>query len=172
MTAHPREAHDFVVSPRIYVAVLLALMALLGLTLAASFIDLDEQVATILSKWTHKQYNPQDMYWNLGVALLVAFTKAGLIMLFFMHIRYGSQLAWAFAAAGFVWLGILITLTLSDYLSRSYPSGVPKSPPQYPTPNLMRPPPRPTPEVPGASAAPLQPVRPTRPSSFWQNGNT
>ncbi|HEY2585376.1 MAG TPA: cytochrome C oxidase subunit IV family protein [Tepidisphaeraceae bacterium] len=171
MTEHPREEHDHVVSPTIYIAVLLTLMALLGLTLVAAFIDLDEHMARIMTGWTGRPHAPEAMYWNMGVALLIAITKAGLIILFFMHIKYGSRLAWAFAAAGFVWLGILLTLTLADYLSRNYPPGAPKGPPQYPTPNLMRPEPRPNPEVPGASAAPIQPGLPDTGLSFWKNDN-
>ena len=32
-----------------------------------------------------------------------AVTKTGLIILFFMHVRYNSRLTWLFASAGFVW---------------------------------------------------------------------
>ena len=64
-------------------------------------------------------------YINLGplntiVAMTVAVCKALLIILFFMHIRYGSRLTWIFAGAGFFWLVLLLTLTMSDYLSRSW----------------------------------------------------
>lgn len=157
MTEHSHEAHEHVVSPGVYVAVLILLMLLLGLTLLAAFIDLDEEVAKILANWTHKPHEPGDQYWNMGVALLIAFTKAGLIMTFFMHLKYGSRIAWAFAVAGFVWLGILLTLSLADYLSRNYPPGVPKGPPMSPTPDIIRPAPRPDAVVPGASAAPVHP---------------
>ena len=60
---------------------------------------------------------------NLGVAntvaaLVIATAKMLLVILFFMHVRYHSRLVWLFAGAGFVWLLIMITLTLTDYLSR------------------------------------------------------
>jgi hypothetical protein len=39
-----------------------------------------------------------------------------------MHLKYGPRLTWVFAAAGFVWLSILLTLTLTDYLTRNHPA--------------------------------------------------
>src|ERR1051325_155137 len=56
---------------------------------------------------------------NTTVALLVAFVKMALIILFFMHVRYGRRLIWMFVCAGFIWLFIMIELTMSDYLTRS-----------------------------------------------------
>jgi cytochrome c oxidase subunit IV len=56
---------------------------------------------------------------NLPIALTIATAKAALILLFFMHVRDSKPLIWLFAGAGFFWLAILITLTLSDYLTRS-----------------------------------------------------
>jgi cytochrome c oxidase subunit IV len=62
--------------------------------------------------------------WEMGifnpvVALAIACTKATLVILFFMHVRYSSKLTMITIAAGFFWLMILITLSLSDYLSRN-----------------------------------------------------
>src|SRR4051812_22589579 len=57
---------------------------------------------------------------NLPVALLIACTKAVLVILIFMHVRYSSRLIWVVAAAGFYWVGIMLVLTLSDYLSRGW----------------------------------------------------
>jgi cytochrome c oxidase subunit IV len=55
---------------------------------------------------------------NAAVAMTIALVKMLLIILFFMHVRYSSRLTWLFAAAGFVWLAIMILLTLNDYLTR------------------------------------------------------
>jgi len=55
---------------------------------------------------------------NAIIAMIIAVAKMVLIILFFMHVRYSSRLVWLFAAAGFVWLAILILLTLNDYLTR------------------------------------------------------
>jgi cytochrome c oxidase subunit IV len=67
-------------------------------------------------------------FWDLGifnpvVALTIACTKAVLVILFFMHVRYSSKLTKVTVGAGFFWLLILITLSLSDYLSRTLQIG-------------------------------------------------
>jgi cytochrome c oxidase subunit IV len=61
---------------------------------------------------------------NLGifnpvVALTIAVIKATLVILYFMHVRYSSKLTMITVAAGFFWLLILISLSLTDYLSRT-----------------------------------------------------
>ncbi len=57
---------------------------------------------------------------NLPIALAVATTKATLVILYFMHVRYQPPLIAVFAAAGFVWLLLLLTFTLSDFLTRTW----------------------------------------------------
>jgi cytochrome c oxidase subunit IV len=57
-------------------------------------------------------------HWNVPIALAIALAKAVLIVLFFMHIRYGSPLLRLFAVGGFLWLLILFALTAADVLSR------------------------------------------------------
>lgn len=60
-----------------------------------------------------------DLGWaNDVVALTIAVTKALLVLLFFMHVRYSTRMTVLTAAAGFFWLAIMIGLTLSDYLTR------------------------------------------------------
>jgi len=56
--------------------------------------------------------------WNLVAALVIAAIKGSLIILFFMHARYSSHLTWMVIGAALLWLGILFSLTLSDYLTR------------------------------------------------------
>ncbi len=58
--------------------------------------------------------------WNPVVALTIAVIKATLVILYFMHVRYSSKLTIVTVCAGFFWLLILITLSLSDYISRSW----------------------------------------------------
>jgi len=58
---------------------------------------------------------------NTPLAIAIAMVKAALIVLFFMHVRYGSPLLHVFAAGGFLWLVILFVLTFSDYISRDKP---------------------------------------------------
>lgn len=55
---------------------------------------------------------------NIVAMLLIAIGKTVLVVLFFMHVKYTSRLTWVFVAAGFIWLAIMIDLTLSDYLTR------------------------------------------------------
>lgn len=155
------EHEEHIVSPAIYVAVLVALMILLALTLLAAFVDLDKAMAGAQHSGT--------AYWNMTVAIIIAICKAFLIILFFMHVKYGSRLTWAFAAAGFVWLGIMITLSMSDYFTRNYPAGSPKSSPNYPSPTYERPQPRHDAVVPGASAAPVGPQFMPGSYSFWRD---
>ena len=94
-----------IVSLRSNLLVFAALMVLLVLTIVAAQFDLG-----LLS---------------VVIALTIAACKALLIILYFMHIRYSSRLSWIFAGAGFVWLGILIVLTMSDYISRSWQAAPP-----------------------------------------------
>lgn len=89
-----------VVSPRIYAIVFAALMVLMALTLAVTRVE-NHLVA------------------NVG-AMTIAIAKAVLIILFFMHVKYGSHLTKLFAAAGFVWLVILFAFVLSDYETRAW----------------------------------------------------
>jgi cytochrome c oxidase subunit 4 len=92
-------AHDpdtpHVVSVGTYVAVFLALLGLTGLTVWASGHDFGNM--------------------NTLVALAIAITKATLVVLFFMHVKYSSRLTQIVVGAAFLWLAILIVGTLHDY---------------------------------------------------------
>jgi cytochrome c oxidase subunit IV len=86
--------------PRTYFINGLALLAFLALTIFVAQINLGP--------------------FNTIVALSISIAKAALIILFFMHLRYSKPLVWVFAFAGFFWLGIMLTLALSDYLTRGW----------------------------------------------------
>jgi cytochrome c oxidase subunit 4 len=61
-----------------------------------------------------------DLGWaNDIVAMAIAVTKAMLVILFFMHVRYSTRLTALTAIAGFFWLAIMILLTMNDYWTRS-----------------------------------------------------
>lgn len=77
-----------------------ALMVLLAATTGAAFLDLGP--------------------WNTPAALGIAVLKALLVILYFMHVRSASRLTWLFAAVGFYWLAILVSLTLTDLLTRPW----------------------------------------------------
>src|ERR1017187_3063492 len=61
---------------------------------------------------------------NTPVALAIAVTKASLVVLFFMGVRWNTPLTKVIAVSGFLWLLILFGLGMSDYLSRGW-LGVP-----------------------------------------------
>ena len=54
---------------------------------------------------------------NNVVAMVIAITKATLVVLFFMQVKYSSRLTWLWAGAGFVWF-LLLFITVGDYLTR------------------------------------------------------
>lgn len=89
-------------SVRAYIVVWVSLLVLTLTTTGVAFIDLGGQ-------------------WNAVTAVAIAVVKTVLVVLYFMHLRYSTRLTWVFAGAGFFWLVILITLTMSDVLTRSGP---------------------------------------------------
>ena len=60
---------------------------------------------------------------NNVVMLTIACTKATLVILFFMHVRWSSRLTWVIATSGFFWLLILFSIGMSDYLTRGWVQG-------------------------------------------------
>jgi cytochrome c oxidase subunit IV len=67
----------------------------------------------------------QVAYFDLGplntiAALGIAIFKATLVVLFFMHVKAGTRLTKLVILGGFFWLGILIALTMGDYLTRAW----------------------------------------------------
>jgi cytochrome c oxidase subunit IV len=89
-----------VVPLKVYFVVFGALMALTLLTVVVAFVDLGPL--------------------NTVIALTIAVVKGLLVILFFMHVLYGSPLTRVFAFAGFFWLLILLVFTFSDFLSRGW----------------------------------------------------
>jgi cytochrome c oxidase subunit 4 len=67
----------------------------------------------------------QIAYFDLGpfntiAALAIAIFKAVLVILFFMHVKYSPRLTWVVVLGAVFWLGILLTLTMGDYLTRGW----------------------------------------------------
>ena len=56
---------------------------------------------------------------NTIAALGIAVFKATIVVLFFMHVKYSTRLTWAVVLGSVFWFGILIVLTMSDYLTRA-----------------------------------------------------
>jgi cytochrome c oxidase subunit 4 len=95
------------ISPKsTYYAIFGALMVLTAVTVGVAFINLGAL--------------------NFPVALAIAVTKATLVILFFMHVKYSSRLTKLFVGMAFFFLFVLFGLTMTDYLSRglaTYPGG-------------------------------------------------
>jgi cytochrome c oxidase subunit 4 len=80
-------------------------------------------IFTILMVCTYLTW--QVAYFDLGplntvAALTIAIFKAVLVVLFFMHVKYSSRLTWVVVIGAVFWLGILLTLTMGDYLTRGW----------------------------------------------------
>lgn len=57
--------------------------------------------------------------WGAVVALSIAVAKATLIAVYFMHLHEEHTLTRVFAVSGVIWLLLLFTFLLSDYLTRT-----------------------------------------------------
>jgi len=106
-----------VVPVKIYLLIFFTLLTLTGTTVGVAYLDMGGHLNTI-------------------VAISIAFFKAMLVVLYFMHLRYSGHLLKIVAASGLLWLVILLSLTMSDYLTRDWiaqPAGwaeiVPAPPP-------------------------------------------
>jgi cytochrome c oxidase subunit 4 len=85
---------------RTYFLVFVALLFLTGLTTGVAFMDLGPG--------------------NTVAALGIAFCKASLVALFFMHLRWSQPLVRIVMLASLLWLSILIGLTLGDAFTRNW----------------------------------------------------
>ena len=63
---------------------------------------------------------------NTVVALGIAVFKAALVVLFFMHLKYGPRLMYTVLLGGLFWLCILLALTLSDFMTRGWIPSLPR----------------------------------------------
>jgi cytochrome c oxidase subunit 4 len=88
------------ISPRIYTAVLAALVVLTVLTVGVSFLDLKTN-------------------WHLALGLIIAIFKASLVALFFMHVIHSSRSLGAVLVTTIFWATVvLVALTFTDYAMR------------------------------------------------------
>jgi cytochrome c oxidase subunit 4 len=97
---NPEHGEHHIVTPVQYSMVFAALLIGTALTVIAAKIDLGV-------------FNPV-------IALAIACTKAVIVILFFMHVKYQSKLVKLTVASGFFTFLVLITMTLSDYMSRAW----------------------------------------------------
>ncbi|WP_263380989.1 cytochrome C oxidase subunit IV family protein [Granulicella paludicola] len=97
---NPEHAEHHIVTPLQYVYVFVTLLVGTGITVGAAYVDMG-----VL---------------NPIVALAIACFKASIVILFFMHAAYQSRLIKITIASGFFVFLVLIAMTMTDYLSRTW----------------------------------------------------
>jgi cytochrome c oxidase subunit 4 len=97
---NPEHAEHHIVSPLQYTYVFVTLLIGTAITVGAAYVDLG-----VL---------------NPVIALGIACFKATVVILFFMHAAYQSRLIKITIGSGFFMFLVLITMTLTDYLSRAW----------------------------------------------------
>jgi cytochrome c oxidase subunit 4 len=96
----PTHHEEHIVSPKVYLLIGGALLVLTATTTAVSYVELGD--------------------FNAVVALAIACIKMTLVVLFFMHVKYSSKLTKLTVGAGFLTFIVLITMTMTDYISRAW----------------------------------------------------
>jgi len=91
---------ELVVPVKVYVAVFVTLLVMTATTTAVSGVNLGP--------------------WNTVMALAIAFFKASLVVLFFMHVKYSPRLTRLVILGALLWLAILLVLTFSDFATRGW----------------------------------------------------
>lgn len=92
--------HEHIDSVLTYTVVFIALLILTLLTTVVATVDLGP--------------------FNVVVALVIAVVKMLLVALFFMHIRHSVILTKVVVGGGLLWLGILLVLSMADFVSRGW----------------------------------------------------
>lgn len=57
---------------------------------------------------------------NTPLALGIAFLKASLVVMFFMHLKYNAKILWMVAVCSVLMTVVMFVFTMSDYVSRGY----------------------------------------------------
>jgi cytochrome c oxidase subunit 4 len=100
MTEDATQHKHVIVSPVVYLLIFGALLVGTAATVWASYIDLG--------------------VWNPVIALAIACTKATLVVLFFMHVKYSSKLTMLTVGSGAFMFIVLVGMTISDYFTRAW----------------------------------------------------
>ena len=87
------------IKTRTYVIVCVLLILLTFLTVGASFFHIEGR-------------------WHIIIGLTIAFCKASLVVLFFMHVLISSRVTWIVILVSCFWLLLLLALTFTDYSTR------------------------------------------------------
>ena len=87
-----------IAKPSFYVGIWVVLICLTVLTAGVAKIDLGA--------------------FNAPIAMIIACTKATIVALFFMHMRWNDNVTRVAGVAALFWLAIMFVLTLSDFVTR------------------------------------------------------
>ncbi len=99
-TTNPEHGEHHIVTPGVYLAIFATLLVFTAITVGAAYVPMGV-------------FNPI-------IALAIASTKAVIVILWFMHVKYQSRLIKMTVGAGFFTFIVLIGMTLSDYVSRAW----------------------------------------------------
>lgn len=97
--SHSSESAHHIHSVAFYVKTFLWLTVLMFFTVAFSYFDFGAA--------------------NLYIALAIAVTKAAIVVLYFMNVKFGTKLTWLWAALGFMWFVLMFGI-LGDYVTRDW----------------------------------------------------
>jgi cytochrome c oxidase subunit 4 len=90
---------EHIVKPRYYLVVYVTLIILTFTTIGVAHLPMPNTL-------------------HLIVGLGIASAKATLVALIFMHLLYSNRILLLVGLSGLFWLGILLVLTLADYVTR------------------------------------------------------
>ncbi|MGB2691309.1 MAG: cytochrome C oxidase subunit IV family protein [Thermodesulfobacteriota bacterium] len=97
--AHSEEKH--ITSYKTYFVVWVLLMILTFVTVYVSYLDFGQL--------------------NIVIAMVVASIKAGVVALFFMHLKFEDPITWLYALFPLGLLALLIGMTILDTFTRIFP---------------------------------------------------
>jgi cytochrome c oxidase subunit 4 len=109
---------EHIVGAKTYVIVWIVLLCLTALTAGLSTIDLDWHYT-----WNG---NPHQIPFNTVLAVVIAATKATIIALIFMHMKYAERVTQVVGIAALFWLGIMFVLTATDFFTRYFGTFAPQ----------------------------------------------
>lgn len=92
------QEHEHITSYTLLGFVLLSLLVLTGVTVAVSYVDMG--------------------FFNVPIALMIASTKATIVLLFFMHLRYEGKVIVISFTSTVIFLCIMISFTFWDVAFR------------------------------------------------------
>ena len=96
----PEHADHHIVSPLVYVAVYLTLLACTGITVWAAYQEFG--------------------IFNPVIAVGIACFKGVVVILWFMHVLYSTKLVKLTVFSGFLTFMVLIMMTMLDYFTRAW----------------------------------------------------